>query len=618
MLENIPNPKALKNIKKELLPELCNEIREKIIATISKTGGHLSSSLGAVEIITALHYVYDTPKDKIVFDTSHQTYAHKLLTGRYANFDTIRHYGGISGFTKRDESEYDAFGAGHASTALSAALGMAVARDRQGKFNKVVAVISDGCMTGGMTYEALQNAGQIASDITVILNDNQMFISHRVGALGAFLTKLLSKNALQIAENKMEGFLKRFKFWGVAITRVVKRAKVMLFPGMLFEEMGFTYLGPIDGNDIKKMVEVLERVKHLKGPVVLHTVTKKGKGYPPAEEKPTTYHGLGVFDKKTGKVQKKSILPTYTQVFSDTLIKLAEKNENIIAITAAMPEGTGLDKFRDKFPDRYFDVGIAEEHAVTFAAGLACEGLRPVVSIYSTFMQRAYDQVLHDVALQKLPVVFTLDRAGLVGEDGPTHHGTFDLSYLRNIPDIAIIAPADENELQHALYTALKLDIPCAIRYPRGAGEGVKLETELREFALGRSQVIKKGENAAILACGNRVYPSLEASKILERQNISVSVINARFVKPLDEKLIRNISKTCRNIVTVEDNVLAGGFGSAVSECLADNSLECRLLRLGIKDEFVTFAQSELLYNKLKLDAQGIALKVSKWLKETK
>lgn len=615
MLESIKNPKELKNIKKELLPELCSEIRKKIIHTVSKTGGHLSSSLGAVEIIAALHYVYDTPKDKIVFDTSHQTYAHKLLTGRYEQFDTIRQYGGLSGFTKRDESQYDAFGTGHASTALSAALGMAVSRDKQNKNHKVVAVISDGCMTGGMSYEALQNAGQIGTDLMVILNDNQMFISHRVGALGAFLTKLLSKNAVLIAENKIEGFLKRFKFWGAGILRVAKRAKMLFFPGMLFEEMGFAYLGPIDGHNIEKMVDVLETVKKIKGPVVLHVVTKKGKGYPPAEKKPTAYHGLGIFDKETGETQKKTGNLTYTKVFSDTLIKLAEKNKKIIAITAAMPEGTGLDKFRDKFPNRYFDVGIAEEHAVTFAAGLACEGLKPVVAIYSTFMQRAYDQILHDVALQKLPVVFALDRAGIVGEDGPTHHGTFDLSYLRNIPNLAIIAPRDENELRHALNTAVSLNIPCAIRYPRGAGVGIRLDDELKEFEPGRAEHIKKGEDVIILACGNRVHPSLQASEELEKDKISAGVVNMRFIKPLDTLMLKRLSKNCSNFVTVEDNVLAGGFGSAVSEYFTDNKIKSNLLRIGIKDNFVPQGKMDILYNKLKLDGRSIALQIKKWLK---
>ncbi|HUT86330.1 MAG TPA: 1-deoxy-D-xylulose-5-phosphate synthase [Elusimicrobiales bacterium] len=616
MLKNIQSPKHLKDIKKELLPQLCEEIREKIISTISKTGGHLSSSLGATEIITALHYVYDTPKDKIVFDTSHQTYAHKLLTGRYESFDTIRQYGGISGFTKREESEFDTFGAGHASTALSAALGMAVARDKKNQNNKVVAVISDGCMTGGMSYEALQNAGQIGSDMTVILNDNQMFISNRVGALGAFLTKLLSKNAIQIAENKMEGFLKRFEFWGAGIIRVVKRAKVLLFPGMLFEEMGFTYLGPIDGHDIKKMVDVLERVKKLKGPVVLHVVTKKGKGYPPAEEKPTAYHGLGIFDKETGKTQKKSTVLSYTQVFSDAIVKLASTDSKIVAVTAAMPEGTGLDKFRDKFPNRYFDVGIAEGHAVTFAAGMACEGLKPVVAIYSTFLQRAYDQIIHDVCLQNLPVIFCLDRAGVVGEDGPTHHGTFDLSYLRNIPNLSIIAPSDENELRNALYTAINLGAPCAIRYPRGAGLGKKLDEEFKQVPFGQGQWLKKGKNLNILACGNRVYPALKASELLAEKNINVGVIDARFVKPLDTKIIDEALKTSKNLVTVEDNVLIGGFGAGVGEYLSDKNIKCNLLRLGIKDKFVPQGNQDILYGKLGIDAKGIAKQITAWLKK--
>jgi 1-deoxy-D-xylulose-5-phosphate synthase len=387
---------------------------------------------------------------------------------------------------------------------------------------------------------------------------------------------------------------------------------------MLFEEMGFTYLGPIDGHNINKMTDVLESIKKLKGPVVLHVVTKKGKGYPPAEQKPTAYHGLGVFDEETGQISKKIEIPSYTKIFSDTLIKLAYKDKKIIAITAAMPEGTGLDKFRDIFPDRYFDVGIAEEHAVTFAAGLACEGLKPVVAIYSTFMQRAYDQILHDVALQKLPVVFALDRAGIVGEDGPTHHGTFDLSYLRNIPGLAIIAPADENELQHALNTTLNLNIPCAIRYPRGAGLGIKLDSELKELKLGQAEHIKKGKDLTIIACGNKVHPSLEAAEILKNKNISAGVVNMRFVKPLDGAMLKKVTANCKNIVTAEDNVLAGGFGSAVGEYFADNKIKCNLLRIGIKDEFVTHGKTDVLCSKLNLYAKGIAFKINKWLKELK
>ncbi len=429
VLPSIQSPKDLRLIKKEHLPTLCEELRQTIIETASKNGGHLGSSLGAVEIITALHYVFNTPEDKIVYDTGHQAYAHKLLTGRQAKFATIRTKDGLSGFPKRHESEYDTFGVGHASTAISAALGMAVARDQKKENSKVIAVVGDGCMTGGMAYEAMQNAGLLRSDLLVILNDNQMFISQRVGALGKALTKLLTAKYVQLAEEKAANFLKRFDELGNNAAKLAKRARSILFPGTLFEEMGFRYFGPVNGNDINEMIEVLESVKDVKGPVMLHVVTKKGKGYKPAEEKPTRFHGIGIFDVETGDSLGKSNAVTFTKAFSDALVKLAAKDERITAVTAAMPEGTGLDAFRDKFPSRYFDVGIAEEHAATFAAGMAANGVKPIVALYSTFAQRCYDQILHDVALQNLPVVFALDRAGVVGEDGPTHHGVFDISF---------------------------------------------------------------------------------------------------------------------------------------------------------------------------------------------
>ena len=469
VLPSIQSPRDLRLIKKELLPTLCEELRQVIIDTASHNGGHLGSSLGAVEIITALHYVFNTPEDKIVFDTGHQAYAHKLLTGRQKEFATIRTQNGLSGFPKRTESEYDTFGAGHASTAISAALGLAIARDQRKEKNKVVAVVGDGCLTGGMAYEAMQNAGLLRTDMLVILNDNQMFISKRVGALGKALTKLLTTKYMQLAEEKATNFLKRFDELGNNAAKLAKRARSILFPGTLFEEMGFRYFGPVNGNDINEMIEVLENLKDVKGPVMLHVVTKKGKGYKPAEEKPTKFHGIGIFDVETGDSLGKSSALTFTKAFSDALLKLAEKDTSIAAITAAMPEGTGLDAFRDKFPSRYFDVGIAEEHAATFAAGLAAGGVKPIVALYSTFAQRCYDQILHDICLQKLPVVFALDRAGLVGEDGPTHHGVFDLSFLRDIPNLILAAPADENEMQHMLKTAFDAKPPssCATRAER-------------------------------------------------------------------------------------------------------------------------------------------------------
>lgn len=615
VLPSIQNPRDLRLIKKELLPTLCEELRQVIIDTASHNGGHLGSSLGAVEIITALHYVFNTPEDKIVFDTGHQAYAHKLLTGRQKEFATIRTQNGLSGFPKRTESEYDTFGAGHASTAISAALGLAIARDQRKEKNKVVAVVGDGCLTGGMAYEAMQNAGLLRTDMLVILNDNQMFISKRVGALGKALTKLLTTKYMQLAEEKATNFLKRFDELGNNAAKLAKRARSILFPGTLFEEMGFRYFGPVNGNDINEMIEVLENLKDVKGPVMLHVVTKKGKGYKPAEEKPTKFHGIGIFDVETGDSLGKSSALTFTKAFSDALLKLAEKDTSIAAITAAMPEGTGLDAFRDKFPSRYFDVGIAEEHAATFAAGLAAGGVKPVVALYSTFAQRCYDQILHDICLQKLPVVFALDRAGLVGEDGPTHHGVFDLSFLRDIPNLILAAPADENEMQHMLKTAFDAKAPFVLRYPRGTGFGVKLDDEPQDLPIGKGVWLKKGKDATILAIGNRVHPALAAAEALKKHKIDCGVINMRFVKPLDTQIIDEALKVSKHLVTVEDNMLAGGFGSAVAEYLADKQANFKLLRLGIGDEFVEHGKVANLFDKLGLNAGQMTDHILKWIK---
>lgn len=615
VLPSIQNPRDLRLIKKELLPTLCEELRQVIIDTASHNGGHLGSSLGAVEIITALHYVFNTPDDKIVFDTGHQAYAHKLLTGRQKEFATIRTQNGLSGFPKRTESEYDTFGAGHASTAISAALGLAIARDQRKGKNKVVAVVGDGCLTGGMAYEAMQNAGLLRTDMLVILNDNQMFISKRVGALGKALTKLLTTKYMQLAEEKATNFLKRFDELGNNAAKLAKRARSILFPGTLFEEMGFRYFGPVNGNDINEMIEVLENLKDVKGPVMLHVVTKKGKGYKPAEEKPTKFHGIGIFDVETGDSLGKSSALTFTKAFSDALLKLAEKDTSIAAITAAMPEGTGLDAFRDKFPSRYFDVGIAEEHAATFAAGLAAGGVKPIVALYSTFAQRCYDQILHDICLQKLPVVFALDRAGLVGEDGPTHHGVFDLSFLRDIPNLILAAPADENEMQHMLKTAFDAKAPFVLRYPRGTGFGVKLDDEPQDLPIGKGVWLKKGKDATILAIGNRVHPALAAAEALKKHKIDCGVVNMRFVKPLDSQIIDEALKVSKHLVTVEDNMLAGGFGSAVAEYLADKQANFKLLRLGIGDEFVEHGKVANLFDKLGLNAGQMTDHILKWIK---
>ena len=615
VLPSIQSPRDLRLIKKEHLPTLCEELRQTIIQTASHNGGHLGSSLGAVEIITALHYVFNTPDDKIVYDTGHQAYAHKLLTGRQKDFSTLRKEGGLSGFPKRTESNFDTFGVGHASTAISAALGMAIARDQKHEKNKVIAVVGDGCLTGGMAYEAMQNAGLLRTDMLVILNDNQMFISKRVGALGKALTKLLTTKYVQLAEEKATNFLKRFDELGNNAAKLAKRARAILFPGTLFEEMGFRYFGPVNGNDINEMIEVLENLKDVKGPVMLHVVTKKGKGYKPAEEKPTKFHGIGIFDVETGDSLGRASCMTFTQAFSKALLTLAEKDPSITAITAAMPEGTGLDAFRDKYPSRYFDVGIAEEHAATFAAGLAAGGVKPIVALYSTFAQRCYDQILHDICLQNLPVVFALDRAGLVGEDGPTHHGVFDLSFLRDMPNLILAAPADENEMQHMLKTAFEAKAPFVLRYPRGAGFGIALEKEPKALPIGKGVWLKKGKDATILAIGNRVHPALDAAQKLAEKGVDCGVVNMRFVRPLDKKLIDEALKISPHLVTVEDNMLSGGFGSAVAEYLADKQADFKLLRLGIGDEFVPHGKCASLYDKVGISAEQMTKHILKWMK---
>ena len=617
ILSTVKTPADLRLIKRELLPQLCEEIRQEIIHTTSKNGGHLGSSLGAVEIITALHYVFDTPKDKIVFDTGHQSYAHKLLTGRQSKFHTIRQKDGLSGFPKRSESKYDTFGVGHASTALSAALGMAIARDQKRSDAKVIALVADGALTGGMAYEAMQNAGLLATDMLVILNDNQMFISQRVGQLGKLLTKLLTKKYVQLAEEKATNFLKRFDDLGNNAAKLAKKARSILFPGTIFEEMGFRYFGPVNGNDIDAMIDVLQSVKEIKGPVLLHVVTKKGKGYPPAEQKPTKFHGIGIFDADTGDTIGKNDRITFTKAFSDAIVKLAKADKKINAITAAMPEGTGLAAFREEFPQRFFDVGIAEEHAATFAAGLAAEGLKPVVAVYSSFMQRCYDQLVHDIALQNLPVVFALDRAGLVGEDGPTHHGAFDLSFLRSTPNIILAAPADENELGHMLKTGLDSGKPFILRYPRGAGFNVPVDEKLKELPIGKGVWLKKGKDLTIVAIGNMVHPALHTAELLAKNGLDVGVINARYVKPLDTKIIAEALAVSSHLVTVEDNALCGGFGSAVAEYLTGQDKPFKLLRLGLPDKFVEHGKVTLLQEQLGLTAEKMAEKIQKWSKQS-
>ncbi|MDD5353689.1 MAG: 1-deoxy-D-xylulose-5-phosphate synthase [bacterium] len=612
ILEKIDKPADLKMIKKELLPQLAEEIRTKIIETVSHTGGHLASSLGAVELTIALHYIFNTPQDKIIWDVGHQAYAHKLLTGRRDKFHTLRQYGGISGFPKPEESEYDTFVVGHASTSISAALGMAVARDLRKENYKVIAVVGDGSMTGGLAFEALNNAGHVNKDMIVILNDNEMFISRKIGAFAGYLTKIITGGLYKKLTKKAERFLTRTSVMGVRMTTIAKRVKVLLFPGMLFEEMGFAYLGPFEGHDLNRLTEVFETVKGMTGPVCIHVVTKKGKGYKPAEKEPTKFHGIGEFNIITGEPEGKTKDTSYTEVFGKTIVRLARENSKIIGVTAAMSDGTGLSYFAAEFPNRFFDVGIAEGHAVVFAGGLAAGGFKPVVSIYSTFMQRAYDQVIHDIALQKLPVVFILDRAGVVGEDGPTHHGLFDLSFLRVVPNLVVMSPKDENELQHMVTTAIAHQGPVAIRYPRGQGLGIKLDKELKKLEIGKAEILQEGKDVAILAIGTMVQPALEAAEMLLQDKILATVVNARFASPLDEKRILALANKVQCLVTIEENVIAGGFGSAVTELLSEQGVRVR--SIGFPDQFIEHGSMRILRDKYGLTGKGIYLSVKEFL----
>lgn len=614
LLESIDSPKDLKQLSEEQLKQLSEEIRDLIISTLSKTGGHLASSLGVVELSIALHYIFDTPKDKLVWDVSHQAYVHKILTGRRDRFHTIRQYKGISGFCKREESEYDAFGAGHSSTSISAALGIVEARDlKHAQFN-VIAVIGDGSLTAGLALEGLNNAGAKKRKFIVVLNDNKMSISPNVGALSGYLNQIITGKLYNKLKAEIEHLVKTIPSIGESVFKLGKRfdetLKGFITPGMLFEQLGFKYVGPIDGHNIHQLIETFRNVRdYVDRPTLVHVVTKKGKGYVQAEQNATVYHGASPFCIDTGEFMKQeSIAPSYTKVFGDTLIQLAEQDENIIAITAAMCSGTGLEAFAQKFPERFYDVGIAEQHAVTFAAGLATEGFKPVAAIYSTFLQRAYDQVFHDVCLQNLPVTFALDRAGLVGADGPTHHGVFDFSYLRHLPNMIVMAPKDENELQHMLKTAVEYSGPTAVRYPRGLGVGVAMDTDLHTLDIGRAEILREGHDLAIIAVGLMVQPAIEAAKNLaEDENIFTTLINARFVKPLDTELILGLARKTGKIVTVEENVLQGGFGSAILELLQAHGLDQVLVRcIGLPDEYIEHAPQSILRHKYGLDAEGI------------
>ena len=615
-LDTINSPADLKKIPKEDLPVLAEEIRERLLEVVSHTGGHLASNLGVVELTIALHYILDTPDDKIVWDVGHQAYVHKMLTGRRSEFNTLRQYGGISGFPKRDESKYDSFNAGHAGTSVSAALGIVEARDKLGKSSNVIAVIGDGSMTAGMVFEGLNHTGDLKKDIIVILNDNEMSISRNVGAISSYLSKIITGSFYTKVKQETEFIIKNIPRIGEPMLKVAKKAeesvKGLVGPGTLFEELGFRYIGPIDGHRFDHLFPTLENIKNLTGPVLVHVVTKKGKGYPPAERDPASFHGIPPFDIKTGLPLKKAVIPTYTKVFSQSLIRLAETNDKIVAISAAMPEGTGLNTFAGRFPERFYDVAIAEQHGVTFAAGLATGGFHPVVAIYSTFLQRSYDQIVHDVCLQNLPVTFAIDRAGIVGEDGPTHHGTFDINYLRHIPNMVIMAPKDEDELQHMLFTSVNYNGPSAVRYPRGTGVGVEMKSQFMTLETGKGELLLDGSDVAIIALGNMVYPAMEAAGILKKNGIDAAVVNARFAKPVDEELIMEIGKKCGHIVTIEDGALTGGFGSAVLETLEKHGAgDIRVKRIGLPDKFIEHGTIKELHKLYGLDSDSIARTVS-------
>ncbi len=620
-LKDITSPKDLRNLDIQQLKILAHEIREKIIDVVSKNGGHLAPSLGVIELTIALHYVFDAPRDKLIWDVGHQAYAHKLLTGRLKEFDTLRQKGGISGFPKREESRYDAFGTGHASTSISSALGIVAARELKREDFEVVAIIGDGALTGGMALEGLNNAGHLKKDMLIVLNDNKMSIAKNVGAFRRYLTKISAiptyhKLRYDVWEliNKLPSIIVGEEIKDLA-HKIGDGLKNLIVPTMLFEELGFEYFGPVDGHNISDLIDIFSKVKRIRGPKLVHVVTKKGKGYTPAEGDPTHFHGLGKFNRTTGLSERRNGPPSYSEVFGDIMVELAQQDNKIVAITAAMPTGTGLDNFALKFADRFFDVGIAEQHAVTFAAGLATEGLKPIVAIYSTFLQRAFDQLIHDVCLQNLPVVFCMDRGGIVGEDGPTHHGTFDLSYLRIIPNMVIMAPKDEVELKDMLYTAVNYEKgPTAIRYPRGKVFGLAQKKNPEKISIGRGEVLKRGKDVLIIAVGSMVYPSLDATKILSESNIDATVINARFIKPIDGGLIKQEMEGKKLIVTVEENAVKAGFGSAVLEFLQEIDVKKKIINIGIPDKFVEQGSPELLKEELGLCSEGIAKKVIEYL----
>ena len=605
LLDTISNPAQLRELERKQLPQLAEELRNFLVESVSRTGGHLSSNLGTVELTVALHYVFDTPHDRLVWDVGHQTYAHKVLSGRRAGMAKLRTHGGVSGFPKRSESEYDTFGVGHSSTSISAALGMALAAKLKGESRRTVAIIGDGAMSAGQAFEALNNAGVADANMLVILNDNDMSISRPVGALNKYLARLFSGSAFNAARKAGEKVLGVSPSLLEFANRVEEHVKGMLTPGTLFEELGFNYIGPIDGHDLDSLVPTLLNLQKLKGPQFLHVMTRKGQGYKLAEADPILYHGVSKFQPEVGievgNSSKSGGKPSYTQIFGDWLCDMANSDSRLVAITPAMAEGSGMVRFAEQFPERYFDVGIAEQHAVTFAAGLACEGMRPVLAIYSTFLQRGYDQLLHDVALQKLPVVFALDRGGLVGADGPTHHGSFDLSFLTCIPNMVVMTPSDEEECRRMLTTAYRLDGPSAVRYPRGSGPGVKTEKELFDLPVGKGEIRRRGKGVALLAFGSMLTPALEAATELE-----ATVANMRFVKPIDRELIGELAREHSLLISVEENTLLGGAGSEVARVLEELNSPAQFVRMGIPDRFIEHGDQSFLLAEIGLDKDGI------------
>ena len=622
LLDNIDSPKDIRNLSLAELEILAGEIRDTIVQTVSRTGGHLAPSLGVVELTLALHAIFDTPNDKLIWDVGHQAYAHKIITGRKEQFATLRQYKGLSGFPKFKESEYDAFETGHSSTSISAALGITLAKHLKDDENRAIAVIGDGSMTAGMAFEGLNQAGHLEKNLIVILNDNEMSISPNVGAVSSFLSRKLSGKTMRRVKDHLVEKL-HVSDVGENILNILRKSeesfKSFFTPGMLYEAFNFDYIGPIDGHNLEDLLETFETVRdNAQGPVLIHVLTKKGKGYEPAEQNPDIFHGLGPFDIVSGKPHKiKGAPPSYTEIFGNTMTELAEKDDKIIAISAAMVSGTGLKKFAEEFPDRLFDVGISEQHAVTFAAGLASEGMRPVVAVYSTFFQRAFDQIIHDICLPNLPVTLAIDRGGVVGDDGPSHHGVFDLSYLRFIPNIIVMSPKDEEELQHMLFTAIHHNGPAAVRYPRGSGCGVALANQFKKLEIGRGELMLEGEDVLLLPIGNRVYPALEAAGGLKKVGINAAVINPRFIKPLDAELICGWARKCGRVVTIEDNVRQGGFGSAVLELFSrQKQYGIKTCTLGHPDTFIEQGPQRTLWKNSHIDPPSIIRAAIKLMRE--